>query len=167
MEFRWPVVDRRPLNQHLMPPLEQMVEGHCAYCDGWPLDETGYASIDHFQPKATFPELAFAWDNLYHACQRCQQPPHGKGSTWSADLLRPDAPGYSFERYFRYDVASGRLEPNPQASAADQRSAQVTIDTLGLNTGSRPCGRKRARREYANNPDETRPYRYVYEDLPQ
>lgn len=162
-EFRWPIVDGRPLNQHLLPALDQMVDGHCAYCDGWPLDETGRPSIDHFRPKSRFPELAYAWDNLFHACQRCQEPPDGKGARWSEDLLRPDASDFSFDRYFRYDVATGRLEPNPQASDADQRRARVTIELLGLNAGSRPVGRKRARRHYGSYVDEVRPYRFVYE----
>ncbi len=157
--FRWPTVEGRPANQHILAALNEMTAGHCAYCDGWPLEDTTDPSIDHFRPKAHFPEAAFGWSNLFLACGRCQGP-QGKSDRWDDDLLKPDAEDYSFERYFRYVAATGELEPNPQASAKDQRRAEITISLLGLNAGSRPQSRRRIQRLYTQ--EASRPYRFVF-----
>ena len=42
----------------------------CAYCESKPL-AVAYGDIEHVIPKKARPELAFAWDNLTLACDRC------------------------------------------------------------------------------------------------
>lgn len=163
--FRWPSARGAPLNQHLILELKQMTGDRCAYCDGFPIALL-VESIDHFQPKSRFPERAFAWDNLFPACGRCQQLPNGKGEEWHEDLLKPDSPDYSFSRYFRYVPGTGRLEPNPDALEVDQRRAARTIDLLGLNKGDLPTHRKRYRRAYADFDESSRAYRFIFLPVP-
>ena len=162
--FKWPIVDKKPLNQHLLPDLMKMTAEHCAYCDGWPLGTTGQPTIDHFRPKSQFPDQAFQWPNLFPSCERCQGQ-NGKADNWHNDLLKPDATDYTFERYFRYDPSSGRLEPDPEAPAEDQTRAKTTIDLLGLNSGSRPKSRKREANRPSELPENERPFRFIFRIL--
>jgi uncharacterized protein (TIGR02646 family) len=155
--FSWPRHEGQPANRALQPPLMAMTAEHCAYCDGFPIDETGIPSIDHFRPKSSFPALAFAWDNLFPACQRCQG---AKLERFDADLLRPDAPDFAFARYFLVDYDTGLLRANPGASADDQHRAELTIELFGLNEGRRPTMRWRELRRPSDEPD--RPYRYLF-----
>lgn len=159
--FSWPSVAGRPVNEILRPVLQAMTQEHCAYCDQFPLDlRTLPPWIDHFRPKARFPELAYAWTNLFAACPACQGP-HGKGERWSEAAIRPDEEGYSFDRYFRYVAGTGEIEPNPQGSPADQDRATATIDLLRLNAQGLPRMRRRYAQRYKNLPEEDRPFRFA------
>lgn len=99
---------------------------HCSYCDslmGYPSRDT----IDHFLPKKHFPCLAYVWSNLYLCCDGCQR----KGTRYDKQALRPDEPGYSFSRYFRYRsdgyICVIAVEPT------DRERAEITLDVLDLN----------------------------------
>lgn len=59
-------------------------------------------------------------------------------------------------------AATGRIEPNPQATAEDQDRAARTIASFGLNSGGRPQDRKRVLKNYASLSDEVRAYRFVF-----
>jgi uncharacterized protein (TIGR02646 family) len=155
-EFFWPEINKTPLNQHLLPALKQMTDEHCAYCDGYPLDTICTPTIDHFQPKSKFPELAFTWDNLFLCCQFCQGS-EGKADSWNADALKPDQADYQFEKYFYYEYETGRLHPNSSATPDDQHRAEATIKLMGLNKGGRPEARKRD----LKRPKEDRTYRFL------
>jgi len=89
-----------------------MTADHCSYCDGFPMDRSGRTrkTIDHFQPKETFPEHAFTWSNLFACCDACQ---NVKGTRFLEDLLAPDKPDYRFERFFLFNYRSGAIEVNP------------------------------------------------------
>lgn len=117
-----------------------MTQQHCAYCDGYPLHVTGLQTVDHFQPKSKFPLLAYVWENLFLACEKCQR---HKGDQDAAGLLRPDDPGYRFENFFDYQEKTGELRPNPAAPEPARARVQVTIDTLGLNRDGRPVARRK------------------------
>ncbi len=159
-EFRWPTHHGRPLNQHLQEPLGAMTAGHCAYCDAFPLDASGFPTIDHFRPWSRFPDLGCTWDNLFLACSRCQGE---KRDRWADELLRPDDPDYGFERYFLYDHITGRVEVNPAASDADRARASRAIEVFGLNAGGRTTDRKRWARRWRRTDEDLddRPYRFV------
>ena len=106
--------------------LSRLTGQHCSYCDSL----MGYSSrdtIDHFLPKKHFPCLAYMWSNLYLCCDGCQR----KGTRYDKRALRPDEPGYSFSRYFRYK-RDGQL--NVIASdEADRKRAEITLEVLDLN----------------------------------
>lgn len=176
--FRWKQHDGQPVNRVLLPPLREMTQAHCAYCDGFPLDDTGYETIDHFLPKTAYPEHAYSWDNLYLACNCCQKEKEANfdghvkiAPDATSELLRPDSPGYTFARYFLFDHKTGNIEPNPQASPEEQAKARLTIASLGLNSDGRPRSRVRHVEWFgklAETGDEVLddwPYRFVLEDL--
>jgi uncharacterized protein (TIGR02646 family) len=123
-EFQWPTIEKKKLNQHLLPTLLQQTNHHCSYCDGYPMGK-GDESIDHFLPK-TKPEFyAFVchWDNLYVSCNHCQL---SKDTRVDPLVLRPDETGYAFERYFLYDYINDKIDINPKALPNDQQRAIAT-----------------------------------------
>ncbi len=73
---------------------------------------------------------AYSWRNLYCACNHCQT---AKMEIFSEELLRPDDPDYSFDRYFIYNFATHEIEVNPGASPSDQSSAHTTIKIFQFN----------------------------------
>lgn len=144
-KFRWPEVkhegSRIPLNRYLLHELLAATTYHCAYCDGF-VGETSEETIDHFRPKGleAFLHLAFAWDNLFPACDKCQRE---KRDTFDDKLLKPDEASYDFDRYFDFNVKTGELEPNRAARPDDQTRARFTIETFGLNIALRCASRLR------------------------
>ncbi len=131
------------MNHLLLRVLLAMTRGHCAYCDHFQLGEGSRETIDHFRPKGGArgaPELAYDWENLYPACDLCQQI---KGDHFDDALPRPDSVGYEFRRYFLFNSRNGDIEVNPTASDADRRSASLAISIFGFNEGVRPSARKR------------------------
>lgn len=165
--FNWKSYAGTPVNRTILSTLRAMTSGHCAYCDGFPLDVVSDPTIDHFRPKSDFPELAYIWTNLYLSCEKCQSE---KTDLFEEALLRPDEGGYAFSRYFVYQEKSGELSPHPGAPLEDQRRAETTLRLLGLNRGGRPVARRRELQRFLRLPVEERreqfdscPYRFLLE----
>jgi uncharacterized protein (TIGR02646 family) len=140
--FQW----RKAMFEVVREALAAMTAGHCSYCDGHPLGATGVETVDHFRPKSRpeFHELVCSWTNLFLTCTACN---HAKREQWDEALLRPDDPGFHFERYFECRFDSGKLEPASAASAEEQHRAVRTIEILDLNRADTCAARKRVVRE--------------------
>jgi uncharacterized protein (TIGR02646 family) len=147
VRFSWPTFEGQRADRSIREALGDMTKRHCSYCDGFPLDAVGFETIDHFKPKSwpEFWELAFAWENLFLCCPQCQ---NNKLAQYCTELLRPDEPGYDFDRYFVYHSHRGELEANPAASEEDQNRARRSIDVFGLNKSGRCDDRCRQLRYY-------------------
>ena len=50
--------------------LKQETHGKCMYCEGF-IGAVSYPHIEHFRPKAQYPEKTFEWENLGLGCQVC------------------------------------------------------------------------------------------------
>jgi uncharacterized protein (TIGR02646 family) len=50
--------------------LSSSSHGKCAFCECHPA-EGGYIQVEHFKPKATYPQSTFEWTNLLPACAQC------------------------------------------------------------------------------------------------
>lgn len=105
---------------------------------------------DYAERRRTVPGFRFqwprragvcTWTNLFFTCTACN---HAKGEQWDEALLRPDDPGFSFERYFEYRFDSGQLHPARAATPDEQLRARTTIDILCLNRAGACTSRKRA-----------------------
>lgn len=129
--FAWPTIVGSTLNKILLPTLLEQTRDHCSYCDHFPL-RRGDDSIDHFKPKSVeeFYPLVCQWQNLYVACKHCQD---SKDSLYSDDLLRPDEIDYNFIKYFDYNYASHKIEPNQSESLENQIRANETIRIFDFN----------------------------------
>jgi uncharacterized protein (TIGR02646 family) len=123
----WPKLrNEEGILETLQDMLSRHTSMHCHYCDSI----MGYSSrdtIDHFLPKKHFPHLAYEWSNLYLCCDGCQR----KGTRYDERALRPDEPGYIFNRYFRYR-RDGWLSV-ATVDAEDLDRAEITISVLDLN----------------------------------
>ncbi|MCU0699883.1 MAG: hypothetical protein MUC96_25530 [Myxococcaceae bacterium] len=120
------------------------------------MDGTGEAQLDHFQPKVEFPQLAFAWPNLYLACAACNR---AKLDGWSALLVRPDEPGFRFSDFFLVNPSSGELEARPGPNEA---RARETIRVMHLNRPGLCTLRSDAiKRPNTTVAPESRPYRFL------
>lgn len=104
-KFDWATHKRQKVNHLLLPILQQMTNYHCSFCDRSEL-ETGGETIEHFRPASKFPLLSYVWINLFYCCNHCQK---SKGDEPERLLIRPDASGYSFEKYFLFDAATGNI----------------------------------------------------------
>jgi uncharacterized protein (TIGR02646 family) len=141
--FDWPQFENKSVREWVLPELRNMAQGHCSFCDGFPLEPTSKEPIEHFRPKSEFPKLAFSWDNLFYCCENCQS---SKGELWNDLLLKPDAEDFEFDRYFDFDTTNGAIRPNRFSSEADQERARVTIEMYSLDTEVRRKHRKQALR---------------------
>ncbi len=141
-QFQWPQREDRSVYSETRQALRELTVGHCSYCDGYPVDESGEEQVDHFKPKSRpeFFELVGDWKNLFFACCACNK---AKLAQWEEALLRPDSDDFEFERYFIFESDSGKLAPNPTVGPADQHRALRTIEILGLNRPGLCTGRRR------------------------
>ena len=134
--FTWYTIDGRTARDWALPVLKSMSQGHCSFCDAFPLEDRAKIPVEHLRPKShdDFAHLALEWTNLYYCCGYCQSEKHDQ---WEDDLIAPDELDYSFQRYFAFDYTNGCIWPNPTASTADQERARVTIRLFGLDSVAR------------------------------
>ena len=131
--FTWYTVDRKTARQWALPALHIMNQGHCSFCDAFPLEDRSKTPVEHFRPKShdRFAHLAFEWSNLYFSCEYCQS---AKRDLWEEGLIAPDETDYAFHRYFKFDFTNGAMAPNLRASIADHSRAEITIRLYALDS---------------------------------
>ncbi len=162
-KFNWPQRQKEKINHLLAAILVEASSNHCAYCDCYPLGTASRQTIDHFKPKTTAPLLVCFWENLFLACDVCQQV---KGERYSRKMLKPDRPNYTFERYFISNFKTGRIEASPNAPSEERDMAWETIEWLGLNMPGRPQSRLVELEKFSGNGDlpiECYSYRFFLE----
>jgi uncharacterized protein (TIGR02646 family) len=155
--FYWHKVGGEPVNQRLLPFLKAQTQDHCTFCDNFPVSPPSLDTIEHFRPKVSYPLQAYRWTNLYFCCMYCQQ----KGGPFNESVIAPDAPDYTFDRYFRWDHTQGTIEVNETATPEDQSRARETIRYFRLND-AHPALRKRCliqRSKLSEQPIAEFPYR--------
>lgn len=141
-EFKWPRNSAAPIRERLA----EMTDLRCAFCDEG-LRTSSPDTIEHFRPKhaVAFPELAFAWGNLFPCCCQCNET---KGKRFEEGLLNPDAEDYWFDRYFLCNYDTGEIEVSPIAGKQDQERARITCELYGLNSPARMEARKQELRKW-------------------
>ena len=140
--FQWPQRENQSLYRVVYDALKGAGEPYCAYCDGFPMSDTGQEQIDHFRPKsrAEFYELVCSWENLFLICSACNL---AKREKWDEALLKPDEPAYDFFDFFSYETDTGKLNPNAGASENKRHRARRTIEILDLNRSGACISRMR------------------------
>jgi hypothetical protein len=84
------------------------------------------SSVDHFQPKSTYPNLAYEWSNYRLA--------HQKINSYKGDKTGILDPFHIQPGWFILDFANSHVKPNPATNHATQAAVQHTITVLRLNT---------------------------------
>lgn len=127
----WNDVDAMDKKQ-IRDRLKQMQGQRCAYCEG-PLEQLGQ-HIEHFRRKHLFPQLTFAWKNLYWSCNQNDScghyKDHGAGEYDLDELLEPcvDDP----DTFFRFR-SDGTIHVRHDLSPRDQQRARETLRVFNLH----------------------------------
>ncbi len=134
--FSWYKFDKRSARDWILTVLREMNQGHCSFCDAFPLEASTNEPIEHFRPKSKpeFYHLAYSWSNLFYSCPFCQSQ---KLETWNDLLIAPDDCNYVFHDYFMFDFTTGAISENPKAPQEMQERARCTIDLYGLDSDPR------------------------------
>ena len=145
-KFAWYETGGKSAREWILQDLRGMNQGHCSFCDGYPVETVTSEPVEHFRPKSNpkFHDLAFAWDNLFYCCNACQS---HKGEQWDDHLIKPDEPCYEFDRYFRF--LDGRIEPVSGCDETVRLRAEATIRIFGLNERNLPRHRKLELRKWS------------------
>lgn len=136
-----------------------MTQEHCSFCDSFPIENSGDA-IEHFRPSSLWQELAYAWENLYFICTKCNS---AKGNRFDEKLLRPDEIEYFFDKFFSYNVAKSKLEPALDISEKDKERVNETIKIYKLNRIGNRKARKIMMKTFIRGKHERDdfPFRYI------
>lgn len=146
----------KPTNQafcEVKRTLEEMTTGaaRCMYCE-----DSLASEIEHYRPKALYPERTFDWFNYLYACGSCNRNKGDRFAVFSSELgevldvtrrrnapIAPPAAGAAVLLDPRHDDASRLLRldlvdtfffvPLPALGAAEDQRARYTIETLKLN----------------------------------
>ncbi len=134
--FAWYTIEGRTARNWALPVLLSMTQGHCSFCDAFPLEDRMKIPVEHFRPKThdEFAHLAFEWTNLYYCYSYCQSE---KRDQWEDGLIGPDEPDYEFQRYFVFDYTNGSILPSPMGLHLGQARAEITIRLFGLDSVAR------------------------------
>ncbi len=113
--------------QLLREAVVALTHGKCAYCEGH-LGAQSWVGVEHYHPKAVYPDQAFEWANLLPVCDIC----NGKKGNQDhrGALLKPDVEDP--ERFFSIHPDTGELEPAPGLSDGDKERAEETIRLCDL-----------------------------------
>ena len=126
------------------PALEELFHGKCAYCGG-DIADTDW-DVEHFRPKGRVRErpehpgyywLAYAWSNLYAACQRCNQHRRDK-PTWRSPTEGPVAG--KLDQFPLADESTRAMEPGDDLSAEERLLIDPCEDDPENYLGYHPNG---------------------------
>lgn len=115
--------------------LHKAYGGVCAYLCVFVERCTGGASADHFVAKSALAGLSYEWRNFRLASSTMNSRKRD-----FADVLDPFTLAAD---WFRLELSTGHICPNPQLEAGSMRMVEVTIERLGLDDGI--CRDMRAR----------------------
>jgi len=157
----WEKFRNRNAYETLRNDLLSISDETCAFCAGGFAQST--VTVEHFEPKSgphESREKVLVWENLFPACNACQQ---AKGTKFSPDLIKPDLDEYQPSAYFLIDADDGALKPAPGVQAD---KAAKTIEIYGLD---RPALKKERRQKlkqmmkHQDTDDESEGYRFLKE----
>lgn len=112
-------------HQGIRDALIESSNGKCAFCECIPA-EGGNVEVEHFKPKAIYPDFTFEWENLLPACRKCN------GTKLAHDThLYPIVNPYDYDpkRLFFYDGLQLKVH-----ACVDSPMGHRTIQVCGLNT---------------------------------
>lgn len=95
----------------------------CAFCETKP-GESGNIEVEHFAPKAIYPDLTFEWSNFLPCCRKCN------GSKLDHDTVQePIINPYNVDPEDFFDYQDIRI-----TAKNNNAIGKLTIDTCGLNS---------------------------------
>lgn len=129
---KWDDVDGDTDKPQIRAHLERMQGRRCAYCEG-DLDMLGQ-HIEHFRRKGRFPQLTFAWSNLYWSCDQADScghhKDHGAGPYDPNGLIEPCVEDP--DRFFRFRSDGTIAIRYERLEEADKKRAEETLRVFNL-----------------------------------
>ncbi len=124
------------ISESIVEVLQHLSNEHCHYCDRKQVRKGDVRpTIDHFCPKTLKPIKAFQWQNLFLACDSCQE---YKSTRYSKKhLLKFDELAYNFDNYFYFDFDTAKVLTRPDITLEDRHKARYTLTVLGINKNKR------------------------------
>ncbi len=170
VDFSW----RKGIYPELRSQLFLLTQGHCTFCDGYPIGENSKETIEHYFPKNDFPLQAYEWENLFYCCDKCQSEAN---KTPFIATLKPDDATFSINEYFYFDAQTGELNVLENLEITNLtafQNAKNFLQRYGINSPIRNQSRKNLAQDVKNhlknieNEDDKRTrddfkYRYVYD----
>ncbi len=108
-----------------MSDLHRCYRGICAYLCVYIERVIGGATVDHFVAKSPRPDLAYEWNNYRLACSAMNSRKRDYDDVLDPFGIGPD--------WFRLELVSGSIYPNPNLDADCQLQVASTISRLGLD----------------------------------
>lgn len=123
--------ERRYGHSQVNDALRRMFYDKCAYCESH-ITHVGYAHIEHFRPKSSFPHLCFVWENLLLGCSVCNGA-RFKGikfpdETKNGPIINPVDEEPDKYLSFEYDPETGTANV-----LGKHDRGSTTVDITGLN----------------------------------
>ena len=114
-----------PYWRQCLDELHTSYDGCCAYLAMYLVRATGGVSVDHYISKSHRPDMAYEWSNYRLASLRMNSRKRDYD-----DVLDPFEvePGW-----FRLELVTGHIYPNPQLPVEQRKAIQTTIDRLRLD----------------------------------
>lgn len=122
---------RRLIDQEILPVLKQMsgIRQRCMYCS----DSHG-TDIEHFWPKATYPERMFVWLNLLLCCTQCGRHKGNRFPLQAGESLLIDPTIDAPWDFLDFDPATGNLTPRFSIQSDDwEPKGDETVKILCLD----------------------------------
>ncbi len=121
--------------------LKILQKGLCAYCQIY-IDPIIGSHVEHICPQSKYQEKTLQWDNLVLSCTHSEKIRetssagglscgHSKESDYDYRFISPTEA--DCERYFKYRVSDGTVQPADGLSDPDLERADFTIELLNLN----------------------------------
>ena len=124
---------------NLRDELKRITNGHCSFCDSFPLKVSSNETIEHYYPKVPFSNKTYEWENLYYCCFQCQT----DASTIAFEVtIQPDSSDYHFEKYFYFDPQSGKINVMENLKKSNPNlfeKAQKFLIRYGINKHPERC----------------------------
>lgn len=126
----------------------------CAFCETFP-EDSGYIEVEHFHPKAKYPDKTFEWENFLPCCRTCNGN-KGDHDTLSDPILNP----FDIEpdQYLEVDFLKLKAKD-------DNKIAKSTLKVCGLNSTRLYRPRSEICKTFSQYEDELENHLEEYEDL--
>jgi uncharacterized protein (TIGR02646 family) len=114
-----------------------MSDGRCAYCQSnvsssYRGKKKAPGEVEHFQPKALFPSMAYAWSNYFLGCGGCNGAKHDK---WPREgYVRPDK-GDPSKRFVFAEDGEMTAQPGDKQAENTWRDLELNRDWLKKHRG--------------------------------
>jgi uncharacterized protein (TIGR02646 family) len=123
-----PNTEPAPYWRSCLGDLHSSYHGCCAYLAVFLKRQTGEGTVDHFIAKSKRVDLVYEWSNYRLACSRM----NSRKREYD-DVLDP----FEIENgWFRLELITGRIYPNPALSPERLAAVQTTIKRLCLDNAA-------------------------------